>query len=64
MYQELMIETIKDRQARVRADIYALKHQAVSSHPFRRRIGGLMVRMGQRLQALGSEELALEPALS
>lgn len=64
MYQELMIEVIKDRQARVRADIQALNAHHAASHPVRRKVGALMVRMGQRLQALGGDELTLEPAHS
>lgn len=62
MYQDLMFEAIKDRQARVRADILALNGHRPASHPVRRKVGALMVRMGQRLQALGGDELAMESA--
>lgn len=64
MYQELMIEVIRDRQARVRADIRALNDHHAASHPVRRKVGALMVRLGQRLQSLGGDELTLEPAHS
>jgi hypothetical protein len=64
MYQELMIEAVKDRQARVRADVLALNDRRALSHPVRRTIGVLMVRLGQRLQSLGGDELALEPVVS
>jgi hypothetical protein len=64
MYQELMIEAVKDRQARVRADVLALNDRRALSHPVRRMIGVLMVRLGQRLQSLGGDELALEPVVS
>lgn len=62
MYQELMLEAIKDRQARVRADVYVLNHHPAASHPVRRKVGMLMVRLGRRLQAVGGDELTLEPA--